>query len=296
MDIIKSIQGYNDIARKNIVDLFEKGKRAEEGEIREWNGRKMKKTSAGWVAVKKGEKSVKEENSEEKTHSKKELQGHAKNASEADLQRTIKESPDEKLRIHAHQELARREKEEHIQDDKEKPSSKNKSQEKLYVALDSGKFKKQDRITQNKLINDCLAETSQIEKNLTQNFSEDEIDALDNYVSISYKDINGYLRKENVDKDEKLDKTIKLIDSAIKKNTLKEDLVIYRSLSGSGELKQDNAFQSASIDPYASYQFMRDGGKIHKLIIPKGTNYAYIGGGEKEILLPRGLDLSKYKE
>jgi len=34
------------------VDLIEKGKRAQFGEIRTWNGKKMKKTAEGWVPVK----------------------------------------------------------------------------------------------------------------------------------------------------------------------------------------------------------------------------------------------------
>jgi len=267
-------------AKKNISELQKK-------EITDKNGQKRT------VYVKIGEDEKKEastnsqEPEEEKKDSKaKESEEHAKDASTNDLEHYVKNGEDKELKNIAQAELDKR---------GEGNDTHAIAHGKLFDALQSGKFKKMDRVKQGKLIDAAQSDTRDIESNLEQNFTDEEIDALDDYVSINYKKINGFLRDpENVKISKKDQETIDQIDSAIKKHKLKEDLVVYRSLSGTEGLKEDKAFQSTSIDPYASYQFKSDGGKIYKLTIPAGTNYAYLGGGEKELLLPRDLDLSKF--
>jgi len=98
---------------------IKKGRPAQIGEIREWGGVKKQKTANGWVPVKSGKKGAKveDEGKDEKTakpedektqHSEEELAGHAQNASEADLKKTVSNSKDEKLRVAAQKELQRR--------------------------------------------------------------------------------------------------------------------------------------------------------------------------------------------
>lgn len=98
-------------------DKLEKGKRAEIGEIREWNGIKMQKTAQGWLPVKKDSSTSKEENDgkissvekqeQKKEYSEKELKEFAKKTSESDLKQAVL-GGDEQLRIAAKEELERR--------------------------------------------------------------------------------------------------------------------------------------------------------------------------------------------
>jgi hypothetical protein len=106
-----------------VLDDLTKGKRAEIGEIREWKGRKMKKVVGGWIPVRGDKTSSKEVKTESKGKALS-LEDHAKNTSESNLQGTIKNSPDPKLREAAHKELDRRQNEEHIQEDKSKKDTK----------------------------------------------------------------------------------------------------------------------------------------------------------------------------
>lgn len=99
-------------------DSIEKGKTAQVGEIREWQGQKMQKTPNGWVPVTNGKQTKKDDPEKQKTYTDDELAGHAKQSSEQDLQNTIKTAKDPKLREAAHQELDRRQKQEHVPDDK----------------------------------------------------------------------------------------------------------------------------------------------------------------------------------
>ena len=160
----------------------------------------------------------------------------------------------------------------------------------LFAVLFSGKFAKLPRPKQISLIEKSKLYTQFIEKNLEQNFNSKESDALDNYVSVNYVVINSSLRNKTP-LSAKNQKIVDLIDSAISKSKLKQELTIYRS---SSNLSLDQAFSSASINPYAAYNFHRGDSKISRFVIPSGTNYAYIGGGEKEILLARTFNMSKY--
>lgn len=120
------------------VNTLSKGRQYQIGEISQTTG--LKKVAPGkWVDPKTG-KEVK--SNEEETQGKRgteqstggskytpeQLAEHAKNASLQDLEKTIKESPDENLRKVAHQELDRRKKEEHIS---EEPDTKNTKKEEI---------------------------------------------------------------------------------------------------------------------------------------------------------------------
>jgi len=303
-ELSKALITVSDAVEEELINGEEiiKAKKAEIGEKRDWAGIEYVKTNHGWIKTKQTEEERKKKSDDFK-HSTSDLVGHAENTSTDQLKKVV--SSDEKknhLRDAAKRELERRaekKKDKGNGGTKKKPSSKSKEEntqkhhDKLHSLLDSGKFKSKNRVEQTKLIGDAQDHTRKVEKSLTQDFDDKEIDALDTYVSEKYKDINSYLRKGEKDNPE-LDKTISLIDSAISKNKLKEDIIVYRSLSGNQELVEDKAFQSTSIDPYTSNTFKTKEGKIYKLKIPAGTNYAYIGGGEKEMLLPRDLDLTKF--
>lgn len=185
-----------------------------------------------------------------------------------------------------------------VEEEDSSVKKKESVNDKLFDLLKSDKFKKLDRKKQTSLILDSEQEAITKARTLTQNFSSEEVDDLDLYSSVAYQKINGYLRnpdKEDYQKDKsEIDQVIKNIDSAISNNTLEEDLIAYRALNNSKELKSDKAYQSTSLDPYTAYNFKRGEGDIFAIKLPKGTNYAYIGGGEKELLLPRDMDLSQY--
>lgn len=131
---------YNNDIEKAISDLLEKAwKKQPIGTISiHKDGRKYKKVSetgnvkVDWKLVTQDKSSTSQENGSRKERiaddnstklSKDQLAEHAKNTSEQALQSTIKNSPNEEERKVAHEELDRRSKEEHIQED-EKPKEK----------------------------------------------------------------------------------------------------------------------------------------------------------------------------
>ena len=89
-------------------ELFEKGKKAEVGEVREWKGQKMRKTSNGWVPAGEGkQKSNQEEPSTELKEQPKDLATLARAASDSAL-KVAAQGPNEEVRIAAKRELERR--------------------------------------------------------------------------------------------------------------------------------------------------------------------------------------------
>lgn len=88
-------------------ELFEKGKKAEVGEVREWRGQKMRKTSNGWVPAGEGkQKSNQEEPSTELKEQPKDLATLARAASDSAL-KAAAQSANEEVRIAAKKELER---------------------------------------------------------------------------------------------------------------------------------------------------------------------------------------------
>lgn len=135
-DIEKGILG--DGALIDFDNLL-KGKNAQLGETREWQGRKMVKTAQGWVPANqkqakkqddsKGSKPAKGGEGERQQHSPEKLAEFAKEAPEGGLQSAIKNSPDPEVRAAAHAELDRRQKEEKSQEDGEKSAQLDNTKE-----------------------------------------------------------------------------------------------------------------------------------------------------------------------
>lgn len=106
---------------------------------------------ADWIEVKdklqqpkvnenKGDREGQKQDDNKSTHTKKELIEYAKTTSEDALNNAIKHSDDPKLRKIAHEELDRREKEEHIQEDKKQPLDEKSKK-------DSSSDKKEDVVS-----------------------------------------------------------------------------------------------------------------------------------------------------
>jgi len=186
--------------------------------------------------------------------------------------------------------------------DKSTKTVEDKSVQTLYDKLSDKSFRKLDRAKQYKLISESEKKSKEKGNKLEQNFSDKEIEAMDIYASHSYRDINDYLRGDLKDEDENSDyikelkSTIADIDSIIDKHELKEDLVVYRGQDASHGENDNKAYKSTSLDPYTAYNFARgDKPEIKQYIIPKGTKYAYMGGGEKEVIFGRDLDMGKFQ-
>lgn len=165
--------------------------------------------------------------------------------------------------------------------------------EKLLKLLKDKKFNKIKRTDQIKLITGAEVECLKLVSELKQNFSEKEVESLDVYASIKYKEINDILRKgKEIPKEYKT--VINDINNALKKNILENDIVVFRGNSGNDV--KDSAYKSTSVNLYSAYNFsVGNNSTINAYKIPKGTNYAFIGGGEYEVLLSQDIDLEKYK-
>lgn len=118
--------------------------------------------------------------------------------------------------------------------------------------------------------------------------AEEELKAFDDYV---WSPKNEGLRDGKIS--DELRKRNKLIDSLIKKNTLKEDVVVFR---GTQSHAYDNtSYVSTSMNPLTAASFVEKKGSRNALkayILPKGT-HCYFNSSEGELLLPIGFDLKK---
>jgi hypothetical protein len=116
--------------------------------------------------------------------------------------------------------------------------------------------------------------------------------AVNIYTSKEYQKINGDLRSGKMDAKTKA--VVDKMDSALKNNVLKRDVIVYRGTNG--EFGVDKAYTSTSTNPLTAGNFARGGqAKIRAYVIPKGTHAIVVGGGEGEIILPRGFDLKKHR-
>lgn len=83
--------------------------------------------------------------------------------------------------------------------------------------------------------------------------------------------------------------------------TTQRDVVVYRGVGDelkhrkSGEIITEHAFMSTSLNPYVSRMYMRDGGTLMSIVVPKGTPFTMMekeyGLVELEMLFPRGARL-----
>ena len=162
--------------------------------------------------------------------------------------------------------------------------------DKYLSAVQSGAYQKLSRASKAKMAEKVKKETMELSG--MQNFTEKEGDYLDIYASSKYQKINGELRSGKVSAETK--KIVSKIDKIMEKNVLKKDIIVYRGTDGSFSTK-DKAYTSTSLDAVTANNFARGKAKLQAYRIPKGTKCVYIGGGEKELLLPRGFDLNKHK-
>lgn len=84
-------------------------------------------------------------------------------------------------------------------------------------------------------------------------------------------------------------KTIDAIDKLLSQSELEKGTIVYR---GTKDHPYDNnGFISTSTSPIVAADF----GKVKAYYIPKGVHALWIGGVEKEMLLPRGINIKKYE-
>jgi hypothetical protein len=153
-----------------------------------------------------------------------------------------------------------------------------------------------NRAAQEKLVAKVRQYTKEAEKEYNLKVTPDskEQDILNIYVSKEYIKINSELRSGKIS--QKTQKIVDKIDKIINDYKLEQDIIAYRSVETSAIHSQDDAFKSITLSPFIALSFKKNqkgNSEIFKLKIPKGTNYAYIGGGEAELLLPRDFSLKK---
>lgn len=289
-------------------------------EVTRKDGKKYRKIAetgnekADWVEVKDKvtDPKVKENNDKQPktdeegkpSFSKKELTEHAKNTSEDALNNAIKHSSDPNIRQSAHEELDRRSKEEHIQENDKKIDKKEYDIEDLKKqykeAFENDDFDKLQEISK-KLAENANKNKGEIDqskysdKRFTQNFTEEEKDHLDTYASIKYKEINSQMREGKVSKENQ--KIIDSILSSMNKNKLKEDVIVYRGVGGHYDKSNKNSFTSTSTDKEVAKNFARgENSEVREIKVPKGTPVAYMGGAERELILPPNWDKDTEKQ
>jgi hypothetical protein len=134
--------------------------------------------------------------------------------------------------------------------------------------------------------------------------TEDERDALDSYKGGGFEGINGALRRGGTHPN------VKLIDAALERGKLKEDLFLYRGIKSAaaagldvasaanvGKVAPDKGYLSFSMNWQTSYEdFAEIGGALFRVRVPAGTPAGYLddfgpGFREYEILAGRGHQL-----
>lgn len=260
-------------------------------------------TAQDWKLVSNDQAGVDQtKTAKEHQHKPEELNKFAKNASEVALTNAIKNSPDPKVREAAHKEMDRREKEEAPKKEETKKSSAkqviNDGLKAQYEeALKNDDFKSLIEIGKQLSKNASETQSKEIDqtkfsdKRFTQKVSKKETEALDIYASSKFKEINKEMRDGKVSEENQ--KTIDLILSAMDKNKLVEDVIVYRGSGGKFNSTGDS-FTSTSTSEDTAKNFARGvNPKIEKLIVPKGTPAFYLGGGERELLLPPNWEKQK---
>ena len=149
-----------------------------------------------------------------------------------------------------------------------------------------------------------------------QKYTSVEKNTLDSYGKNDYKDINSYLRygtiksnnsRERLQVQETMNKRISTIDTALSKNILSKDTLVYRGASGfenpkalvgSTIISKGFSSTSTSLSTAKSFSGMGNDSVIFKIKAPKGTNYVsmkqFESGstiGENEVLFGRDKQL-----
>jgi 16S rRNA C967 or C1407 C5-methylase (RsmB/RsmF family) len=170
--------------------------------------------------------------------------------------------------------------------------NKKSAIDEYFDRIKNDKYQKLSRDAKIKLNTKIEKELDTLDKQLAPKFtnlSGKELDIVEEYMSSEYKKINNELRSKKLSKN--TEKIVKFLDELIEKNKAPFDIEVFRSSHFVGS---DLAYTSTSLNPITANSFNRNGTSFFKLIIPKGTNCFYIGKGEKELLLPRNIDLNKF--
>jgi hypothetical protein len=132
--------------------------------------------------------------------------------------------------------------------------------------------------------------------------SKEEVDAVEQYTrSDDYADLNAYLRTGQTGNDY-FDRETRLLNSAIDKSELTEDVVVWRGVSRADLRVTNEKFHELPVDAFTSTSLSRDVANkfagdnlaeavIYKIKLPKGTHAIDAMGisrkpEEREILLP----------
>lgn len=133
--------------------------------------------------------------------------------------------------------------------------------------------------------------------------TKQEADAVTAYSTRKFQEINSDLRSGKTSKNSA---TIKQLDSAIRKSRTTEDQQLFRAAKipaieeamKSGNIEglefSDEAYTSTSKAKDKANNFARDGARMFKVNVPKGSSALDVGEnagglkGEQEVLLPRG--------
>ncbi len=160
----------------------------------------------------------------------------------------------------------------------------------LIERINKGKFKKLSRAGQEKLLKRVEKEVVIYTQKL--NVTKPEDTAIDKYISSLYTKINKELRDGKVSK--QTEGIVSKIDAAFLKNTLDKEVIVYRGVTG-GFKDSGGAYVSTSMSVVNAYNFTGSDGKIIVYKLPKGTPALVLDSYEREVLLPRDLDLSKFE-
>jgi hypothetical protein len=148
-----------------------------------------------------------------------------------------------------------------------------------------------------------------------KNYNNDDVENL-TFFSGNSKDLNSYhweRRNKNTPINKNHEDTSKALDKTINKNRLDKDHILYsgsrhdpREKMNALGIVHHPAYLSTTPSKLVAQSFAKDnesdnGVNLFKIKVPKGHPAAYIGKhswvnpGEKEVLLPRGLNLRHIK-
>ena len=169
----------------------------------------------------------------------------------------------------------------------------DKASRELLNAIQSGRFDKMSYAQQDKLLEAADKEASKLTENRTI-YTDKEWDAIKAYEGSHYDRINAAASGTNVSRvHEQTKETIKHLESAVGRRTLKKDIIVWRG--SSTEEKTSGRFFSTSLKASVAKKFS-EGTHLHAYRIPKGTKYMYTEAkGEFEVVLPRNFNFNKYK-
>jgi hypothetical protein len=134
-----------------------------------------------------------------------------------------------------------------------------------------------------------------------RSISVSELEALNTYAGAGYLRLNSSLRARRVLPQE-WEELLPFLDNATRKAILNRDVVLFRGSTATtmgklapeslvGTIIRDRGFVSTSIDPRAAEDFVRDQTDplVFEILARSGQHVAFVGGIEREVLLPRGL-------